>query len=55
MFIIYKKGEILNQVVSWGADRERTLQGSLFLVTVAQSLIDLIFGRVGNSFFCDWS
>ncbi|KAJ8093609.1 Proteolipid protein 2 [Marasmius tenuissimus] len=23
MFIIYKKGEILNQVVAWGADRER--------------------------------
>ena len=23
MFIIYRKGEVLNQLVSWGADRQR--------------------------------
>jgi len=27
MFIIYKKGDISNQVVAWGADRERRIEG----------------------------
>ncbi|KAJ3733925.1 thioredoxin-like protein [Lentinula guzmanii] len=27
MFIVYKKGEIRNQVVAWGADRERRIEG----------------------------
>jgi len=26
MFIVYKKGEILNQIVAWGADKERHLE-----------------------------
>ena len=28
MFIIYRKGEVLNQLVSWGADRERRIEGT---------------------------
>lgn len=27
MLIMYKKGEIKNQVVAWGADRERRIEG----------------------------
>ena len=27
MFIIYRKGEVLNQLVAWGADRERRIEG----------------------------
>ena len=27
MFIIYRNGEIVSQVVSWGADRERGIKG----------------------------
>lgn len=29
MFIIYRRGEVLNQLVSWGADRERRIEGTL--------------------------
>lgn len=29
MLIIYRKGEIRNQLVAWGADRERRLEGVL--------------------------
>jgi hypothetical protein len=28
MFIVYRNGEIVNQVVSWGADRERDIKGT---------------------------
>ncbi|KAF5379877.1 hypothetical protein D9757_007187 [Collybiopsis confluens] len=40
MFIIYKKGEIRNQVVAWGADKERRIEEleALFLVTGALHL-----------------
>lgn len=27
MFIIYRKGDIRNQIIAWGADRERSLEG----------------------------
>ena len=27
MLIIYRKGEILNQIIAWGADRERRIEG----------------------------
>jgi len=27
MFIVYKMGEIINQIVAWGADKERRLEG----------------------------
>lgn len=27
MIIVYRKGEIVNQLVSWGADRERRIEG----------------------------
>ena len=29
MLIIYRKGEIRNQLVAWGADREKRLEGVL--------------------------
>ena len=29
MLIIYRNGEVLNQIVSWGADRERRIEGTL--------------------------
>lgn len=27
MFIVYRKGDVLNQLVSWGADRPRKIEG----------------------------
>jgi hypothetical protein len=27
MIIVYRKGDIRNQVVAWGADRERRIEG----------------------------
>ncbi len=27
MLIIYRKGEVLNQIVAWGADRQRRIEG----------------------------
>jgi hypothetical protein len=27
MFIVYKKGDIRNQITAWGADRERRIEG----------------------------
>jgi hypothetical protein len=30
MFIVYKKGEIRNQIIAWGADKERRLEGGCF-------------------------
>ncbi|KAF9265818.1 thioredoxin-like protein [Marasmius fiardii PR-910] len=38
MFIIYKKGEILNQVVAWGADRERRIEELEALLLVGGAL-----------------
>ncbi|KAJ4463329.1 thioredoxin-like protein [Lentinula edodes] len=35
MFIVYKKGDIRNQVVAWGADRERRIEEALLIVTGA--------------------
>lgn len=37
MFIVYKKGEIRNQIVAWGADRERRIEEieAILLVTGA--------------------
>lgn len=31
MLIIYRDGEIQNQIVAWGGDRERRLEGKLAL------------------------
>lgn len=42
MFIVYKKGDIRNQIVGWGADRERRIEGELstyFSVLVSHQLI----------------
>jgi len=43
MFIIYRQGEIKNQIISWGADRERSLEGIKFLLLqdVAHSQTEL--------------
>jgi hypothetical protein len=30
MIIVYKKGDIRNQIVAWGADKERRLEGVYF-------------------------
>ena len=30
MLIVYKKGDIRNQIVAWGADQERRLEGKIF-------------------------
>lgn len=35
MLIVYRKGEIRNQLIAWGADRERQLEGKLILNTIA--------------------
>lgn len=29
MIIVYRKGDIRNQIVAWGADKERRLEGNL--------------------------
>ncbi|KAJ6581365.1 thioredoxin-like protein [Mycena capillaripes] len=39
MIIVYKKGEIRNQVVAWGADRERTLDELEILLLVTGAII----------------
>ncbi|KAJ7281785.1 thioredoxin-like protein [Mycena rebaudengoi] len=39
MIIVYKKGEIRNQVVAWGADRDRTLDELELLLLVTGALI----------------
>ncbi|KAJ7504517.1 thioredoxin-like protein [Mycena galericulata] len=39
MIIVYKKGEIRNQVVAWGADRERTLDELEILLIVTGAII----------------
>ena len=31
MFIVYRQGEIRNQIISWGADRERSFEGNEIL------------------------
>ena len=31
MFIVYRKGEIVTQITAWGSDRERKLEGALWL------------------------
>lgn len=28
MIIVYRKGDIRNQIVAWGADRERRIEGA---------------------------
>ena len=30
MFIVYKMGDIRNQIVAWGADKERRIEGGYF-------------------------
>ena len=32
MFIMYRKGQIINQITAWGSGRERTLEGMGSLV-----------------------
>ncbi len=30
MILVYRKGEIKQQLIAWGADRERRLEGKFF-------------------------
>lgn len=39
MFIIYRKGEVLNQLVAWGADRERRIEGMFFVHTLSAAIL----------------
>ncbi|KAG2758031.1 thioredoxin-like protein [Suillus brevipes Sb2] len=53
MLIIYRKGEIRNQLVAWGADRERQLEGKLIQFQLEALLIlcgalDLPSGPLGE-------
>lgn len=44
MLIIYRKGEVLNQIVAWGADRERKIEGR-YLRFGVECQSDLDFSR----------
>ncbi|KAH9967998.1 thioredoxin-like protein, partial [Russula dissimulans] len=37
MFIVYRKGQIVTQVIAWGSDRERKLEGRFSVSTVYKS------------------
>ncbi|KAI0806849.1 thioredoxin-like protein [Fomes fomentarius] len=39
MFIIYRRGEVLNQLVSWGADRERRIEELEAVLILAGAII----------------
>ncbi|TBU24822.1 thioredoxin-like protein [Dichomitus squalens] len=39
MFIIYRKGEVLNQLVAWGADRERRVEELEAVLILAGAII----------------
>lgn len=39
MFIIYRKGDVINQIVAWGADRERKVEGAAILCASNHALI----------------
>ncbi|KAI0324688.1 thioredoxin-like protein [Cubamyces sp. BRFM 1775] len=39
MFIIYRKGEVLNQLVAWGADRERKIEELEAVLILAGAII----------------
>ncbi|KAI0713591.1 thioredoxin-like protein [Earliella scabrosa] len=42
MFIIYRKGEVLNQLVAWGADRERRIEELEAVLILAGAIIPQI-------------
>jgi len=37
MLIVYRKGQIVTQIIAWGSDRERKLEGGLSFSTVTES------------------
>ncbi len=39
MFIIYRKGDIRNQIIAWGADRERSSEGTNFVTSISCSFL----------------
>lgn len=39
MIIVYRKGDIRNQIVAWGADRERRIEGTLPLSSVSSCIL----------------
>jgi len=38
MFIVYKKGDIRNQIVAWGADKERRLEELEAILLMADAI-----------------
>ncbi|KAG2065760.1 hypothetical protein BDR04DRAFT_1107947 [Suillus decipiens] len=47
MLIIYRKGEIRNQLIAWGADRERQLE-ELEALLILCGALDLPHGPLGE-------
>ena len=47
MILVYRKGEVKQQFVSWGADRERRLEGMLFL-SITSDFFETIFFFFGG-------
>ncbi|EMD34373.1 phosducin like protein [Gelatoporia subvermispora B] len=39
MFIVYRKGEVINQIVAWGADRERRLEELEAVLILAGAIV----------------
>ncbi|OCH90639.1 thioredoxin-like protein [Obba rivulosa] len=39
MFIVYRKGEVINQIVAWGADRERILEELEAVLILAGAIV----------------
>jgi len=40
MIIVYRKGDIRNQVVAWGADRERRVEGIHLTLCVILKIVN---------------
>ena len=47
MIIIYRNGEVINQIVAWGADRERRIEGQ-YKPCPGTVLTDCPTGRAGD-------
>ena len=39
MFVVYRKGDIRNQVIAWGADRERRIEGESDVVGLLRIVV----------------
>lgn len=52
MFIVYRKGDIKNQLLAWGADRERRVEGSF--ITLYVEYFSQGVHRIGSDFNSKW-